>query len=286
MQQQWRHMRHVSTKRPPTSPDAEEDIDHRPSWEPATPTVEREWSKTISAMKRKVTTLTVAKEAAHFRTSLFPPSLLHVEADLKAKKPFKEAVLRTNVAGACGLALVRCGELAYSALGQGSELMTSINNAISGESPQDAASLLKLLVGIKGNVKDARHALAETANVGAKLAAGSFNQGIDEVRRQVWESPLAKVVKPTLECCPPSSTHLFSDDARIKEALEADRRRPYQAASYRSKTPKRQRSKGKSWSNNNNNKSTPYKRGKPRSQRGAGKAPGPHSKKGEGQKNQ
>jgi hypothetical protein len=102
----------------------------------------------------------------------------------------------------------------------------------------------------------------------------------------VWESPLAKVVKPTLECCPPSSSHLFGDDARIKEALEADRRRPYQAASYRSKTPRQQRSKqgGKgSWSAN---KSTPSKRGKPRKQRGAGKAPGPHSKKGEGQKNQ
>jgi hypothetical protein len=283
MRQQWSHMRHVSTV-PSTTPDAEEDIDQRPSWEPATPTVEREWGKTISTMKRKVSTLTVAKEAAHFRTSLFPPSLLHVEADLKNKKPFKEAVQRTNVAGACGLALVRCGELAYSALGQGSELMTLLNGAISGESPRDAASLLKVLHTIKGNVKDVRHALADTANVGARLAAGSFNQGIDEVPHQVWDSPLAKVVKPTLECCPPSSTHLFGDDGRIKEALEADRRRPYQAASSRSKTPRQRQWKqgGKSAS-----KSAPSKCGKPsRKQRGAGKAPGPHSKKGEGQKNQ
>jgi hypothetical protein len=189
------------------------------------------------------------------------------------------------VAGACGLALVRCGELAYSALGQGSELMTSLSSAISGESPQDSASLLKLLSSIKCNIKDARHALADTANVGAKLAAGSFNQGIDEVRHQIWDSTLAKVVKPTLECCPPTSTHLFSDDARIKEALEADRRRPFTASSYRSKTPKRQRYKGnKSWPSNN--KSTPSKRGKSRPQRGAGKGPGPHSKKSEGPKNQ
>jgi hypothetical protein len=43
--------------------------------------IEREWGKTITSMKRKVSTLTVAKEAARFRTSLFPPSL-HVEADL------------------------------------------------------------------------------------------------------------------------------------------------------------------------------------------------------------
>jgi hypothetical protein len=282
MRQQWRLLRQVATAKAPTSPDAEEDIDQRPSWEPATPTVEREWSKTINAMKRKVTTLTVAKEAAHFRTSLFPPSLMHVEADLKAKKNFRESVLKTNVAGACGLALVRCGELAYSALGQGSELMTSLNGAISGESPQDTASLLKLLVSIKGNVKDVRHALADTANVGAKLAAGSFNQGIDEVRRQVWESPLAKAIKPTLECCPPSSTLLFSDDQRIKEALEADRRRPYQASSFPSKTPKQRFKGGQTWKSK-----TPAKRGKPRYQRGAGKGPGPRSsKKGEGQKNQ
>jgi hypothetical protein len=33
-------------------------------------------------MKRKVITLTEAKEAAHFRASEFPSSLLHVEADL------------------------------------------------------------------------------------------------------------------------------------------------------------------------------------------------------------
>jgi hypothetical protein len=237
MRKQWTLMRHVGSKPKSSAPDEEEDSDQRPSWEPATPTVEREWGRTITSMKRKVSTLTVAKEAAHFRTSLFPTSLLHVEADLKSKKPFKEAVQRTNAAGACGLALVRCGELAYSALGQGSELMTLVSDAISGESPQDAASLLKTMHLIKGNIKDVRHALADTANVGARLAAGSFNQGIDEVRRQVWDSPLAKVVKPTLECCPPSSTHLFADDGRIKEALEADRRRPYQAASSRGKTP-------------------------------------------------
>jgi hypothetical protein len=281
MRQQWRLLRQVDVKKTPSSPDAEEDVDQRPSWEPATPTVVRDWSKTISSMKRKVTTLTVAKEAAHFRTSLFPPSLMHVEADLKGKKAFKESVLRTNVSGACGLALVRSGELAHSALGQGSELMTLLNNAISGVTPQDAATLLKLLTSIKGNVKDVRHALVDNADVGAKLAAGSFNQGIDEIRRHVWDSPQAKVVKSTLECCPPSSTHLFSDDARIKEALEADRRRPFKAASFPSKSPGKRKSKGgQSWSKQ---KPTPAKRGKPRRQRGAGKAPGPHSKKNEGQ---
>jgi hypothetical protein len=134
MNQQWAHMRHVPSTTA-TIPDAEEDIDHRPSWEPATPTIERSWSRTISTTRRKVTTLTETKEAAHFRTSLFPNSLMHVEADLRTKKPFKEAVSRTNVAGACGMALVRCGEVAYSALGNGSELMTQMDKTLSGEFP-------------------------------------------------------------------------------------------------------------------------------------------------------
>jgi hypothetical protein len=286
MRKQWASMRYVD-RHPVASkvPDDEEDSDQRPSWEPAAPTIERDWGKTITSMKRKVSTITVAKEAAHFRTSLFPTSLLHVEADLKSKKPFKEAVQKTNAVGACGLALVRCGELAYSALGQGSELMDLVCGAISGESPQDASSLLKTMHAIKANIKDVRHALANTANEGARLSAGSFNQGIDEVRHLVWESPLARAVKPTLECCPPSSTHLFADDGRIKEALEADRRRPYQAANSRSKTPRqRQWNKGA----NTSFKSAPAKRGKPRGgrPRSAGKANGPRPKKSEGQKNQ
>jgi hypothetical protein len=48
--------------------------------------------------------------------------------------------------------------------------------------------------------------------------------------------------------CPPSLTHLFGDDARIREALEADRRRPYQAGSFRSKPNFSPRSnKSKKW---------------------------------------
>jgi hypothetical protein len=83
MKEQWAHMRQVTV--PASTPAAKEDIDHRPSWEPTRPTVTREWSRSISSRKRKVTTLTEAKEAALFRTSEFPSSLLHVEADLKGK---------------------------------------------------------------------------------------------------------------------------------------------------------------------------------------------------------
>jgi hypothetical protein len=116
-------------------------------------------------MKRKVTTLTEAKEAALFRASEFPSSLLHVEADLKGKKPFKDAVLRTNVAGACDLALVRCVELAFSSLGKESTFMSRLNDAITGDSPQDVDSLLQVLKDTREDLIDIRKGLGKIANV-------------------------------------------------------------------------------------------------------------------------
>jgi hypothetical protein len=56
---------------------------------------------------------------------------------------------------------------------------------------------------------DIRKGLGKIANVGSEIAAGSFNQGVDELCPLVWESPLSKAVRPTLEQCPLSMTHLF-----------------------------------------------------------------------------
>jgi hypothetical protein len=201
MKEQWAHMWQVTV--PASTPAAEEDIDHRPSWEPTRPTVTREWSRSIASMKLKVTTLTEAKEAALFRTFEFPSSLLHVEANLKGKKPFKDAVLRTNVAGACGLALIRCGELSFSSLGKESTLMSRLHDAITGDSPQDVDSLLQVFKDTKEDLVDIRKGLGKISNVGSDIAAGSFNQGVDELCHLVWESPLSKAVRPTLELCSP-----------------------------------------------------------------------------------
>jgi hypothetical protein len=237
-------------------------------------------------MKRNVTTLTEADEAALFRISEFPSSLLHVETDLKGKKPFKDAVLRTNVAGACGLALVRCSKMAFLSMGKESTLMSRLHDAINGDSPQDVDSLLQVLKNTKEDLVDIRKGLGKIANVGSDIAAGSFNQGVDELPHLVWEWPLSKAVRPTLELCPPSLTHLFGDDARIREALEAERRRPYQAGSFRSKPNFSPRSnKNKMWTKKKP-KPARKSRGKSSYSGPEGKANGPASKKWEGQKNQ
>jgi hypothetical protein len=152
------------------------------------------------------------------------PNSLHAKADLKPKKAFKEASLRTNVAGACGLAFFRCGEMAFSALGRNSDVMSRLNAAISGDSAQVVETLLQVLKDTREDLSDIIKGLKGIANVGSSIAAGSFNQGIEEVRHLIWESTAAKAIRPTLELCPPSLTHLFGDDSRIKEALEAERR--------------------------------------------------------------
>jgi hypothetical protein len=229
--EQWAPMRQLA---PAVPSSVVEDIDRHPQWEPPLPTIKKDWNRSISAMKRKVTTLTEPEESDLFRAPQFPSSLLHVEADLRGKKPFKDALLRTNVVGACGLAFVRCGELAFSSLGKDYD-MSRLHDAISGDSPQDAESLLQVIRDTKEDLVDVRKGLGKAANVGSDIAAGFFNQGVKDLRHLVWESPLSKAVKPTLEVCPPSLTHLFNNNVRIREALEADRRRPYQAGSFRPK---------------------------------------------------
>jgi hypothetical protein len=176
--------------------------------------------------------------------------------------------------------------MAFSASGKDSGVMKHLYGAISGDSPQDAESLLQALKDTQEDLVDICKGLGGIANVGLTIAAGSFNQGIDDLRHLVWESLAAKSVHPTLELCPPSLTHLFGNEARIKEALEADKRRPYQAAPYRSKTYSNPRTsdsqEGKGWSKK---KLTPYKKLKAGNcNRPAGKANGHDSKKGEGQK--
>jgi hypothetical protein len=274
-----RHLGDASTQE--VKVDLEDDC--RPRWDTASPTTKKEWKSTISTMKREASALTEPVVSAPFRASLFPTCLLHAEADLKPKKAFKEATLRTSAAGAGGLAFVRFGELAYAALGKDSTLQR-MKDPCSGESPQDVDSLLSILRDSHKELGEVRKEISKISNVGSRVAAGAFNQGIEDLRHLVCESTTAKPIRSTLELCKPSLSHLFGDDARIEKALEAAKFKPYQAAPYRPKASSYSRSsdaqEGRDW------KKKAYKRPYKSSQRprSSGKAKGPASKKGEGQK--
>jgi hypothetical protein len=54
------------------------------------------------------------------------------------------------------------------------------------------------------DLTDIRKGLSKIANMGSRIADGSFNQGVDDLRHLVWES-----IWLTLELCKPSLTHLF-----------------------------------------------------------------------------
>jgi hypothetical protein len=279
---QWAHLCQLGV--PAAREAKDEDDDRRPKGDTAPPTTKKEWKSSIGSMKKAASALTEPEASAPFRASLFPSCLLHAQADLKPKKDFKEATLWMNVAGACGLAFVRCGEMAFTALGKDSDVMKRLHSAISRDSPQDVESLLSTLRDTQEDLADIRKGLGRIANVGSSIAAGSFNQGIDDLRHLVWDSSAAKAIRPMLELCQPSLTHLFGYKARIKEALEAAKYKPYQAAPYPPKSYSNpctsDSQEGRGW-----RKKSPFKKNKPGSRsRSAGKANGPASKKGEGQK--
>jgi hypothetical protein len=235
-------------------------------------------------MKRASSTLTEPAESAPFRSFFFPGCLLHAEVKLRPTKAFKEATLKTDAAGACGLALIRCGELAHAALSRDSPLILWIKEACVGESPQDVDSLLGIMRDSVEELKEIKREVFKVANVGSQVTAGIFNQGIDKQRLLVCSSSAAKAVRSTLELCKPSITLLFGgDEARIKEMLEAAKHRPYQAAPYRSKVPSHFRSSD-SQEGRDRKKMSYSKKPYQKRNRSSGKANGPASKRGEGQK--
>jgi hypothetical protein len=76
------------------------------------------------------------------------------------------------VVGACGLALVCCGEIAFSALGKESDVMKRLSLVLSKDSLQDAETLLSALRDTQEDLIDIRKGLGRIANVGSRIAAG------------------------------------------------------------------------------------------------------------------
>jgi hypothetical protein len=184
------------------------------------------------------------------------------------------------------LALVRCGELAFAALGKDSTMIRRMQGAVSGESSQDTDSLISVLRDSLADLQEIKKEVKRISNVGSGIAAGVFNQGIEDLRHLVWESNSAKPIRSTLEVVKPSLTHLFGDDeARIEKALEATKHRPYQAAPYRSKASSSSYYRPSGSQEGRDHKKKPYKRPyKSSKQKTSGKANGPASKRWEGQK--
>jgi hypothetical protein len=176
--------------------------------------------------------------------------------------------------------------LAFAALGKELPLIQRMQGAVSGESPQDADSLISVLRDSLADLQEIKKEVKRISNVGYGIAAGVFNQGIEDLRHLVWESSSAKPIRSTLEVCKPSLTHLFGDDeALIEKALDAAKHRKYQAAPYCSKAPSHFRSSNSQ--EGRDRKRKPYKKPYQKSyqkNKSSGKANGPASKKGEGQK--
>jgi hypothetical protein len=126
---------------------SEEEDDRLPKWDTPSTKPKVDWETSISALKKTVSSLMEPPESAPFRSSKFPTSLLHAKADLRVKKAFKDEVLRTDTAGACGLAFIRCDEISHATLGKTSKLISAMKSAVTAGSPQDADSLWEVLRG-------------------------------------------------------------------------------------------------------------------------------------------
>jgi hypothetical protein len=176
---EWEHLHQLSG---PLKVDKAASKDNRrPGWKTDVPTSKKDWKTSITRINRAASALTEPVASAPFRASLFPTCLLHAEADLKPKKAFKEATLRTDTAGA----LVRCGKLVFSALGKDLDLIQRMQGAVSGAATQDRHSLVAVLKESLNDLQEIKKEFKSVSNVGSGIAAGVFNQGIENLRHQV-----------------------------------------------------------------------------------------------------
>lgn len=226
----WIDARKVATKSQEAALSGD-DSGAKPEIDWATLKYKGDWASTLRQMKGAVRSLTIRPNSAPFKSSKLPDCISFIEDSLSGDKIFKESRERADVAGACGLSLIRCGEIVSASV---SDLMENIK--------ADDFDFESFRASMKEKLTKLQNGVNETVELGTRVAAGAFNQEVKVQRNQVLNCRLGRPIKDTLESCDPTSIHLFEDQAsKIKEAVLASRIQP--STSFKSNFPRRGSSK-------------------------------------------
>jgi hypothetical protein len=84
--------------------------------------------------------------------------------------------------------------------------------------------------------------------MGAKLAAALFQKETQFMKNEVAKAPRLAPAKSILLRSAPTATHLFSDNKKVRKAMEAaEKHRHFSSRPYVPKTPYFSSGSGKSW---------------------------------------
>jgi hypothetical protein len=162
-----------------TEADAESEDDGRPRSHCRPSKRKVTWTATLGSkqMKSGIKMLLEQEEAAPFKTLVLPECISYMGPDLKKVRGFPEAELRSNAAGACALAALRCAEASRSYSKEINNICRTPLPQLEGASQEDIDQVSALFKSIQGEVAKWKSAINDASNFGAKNLSGYVQQG-------------------------------------------------------------------------------------------------------------
>jgi hypothetical protein len=120
---------------------------------------------------------------------------------------------------------------------------------LTGDLKEDAMAMKAWRDSVHAKSKEwLHHHIQIRSDVGAKLAAALFCKGTQFIRQEVAKAPRLVPAKSILLRSAPTATHLFSDNEKVRKAMEAaEKHRPYTPKPFVPKTPYYGSGSSKSW---------------------------------------
>jgi hypothetical protein len=182
-----------------------------------------EAQRTIS---RSMRILQNRRKEAPFRALKLPESIDWLEPEVMKGKNLEDAEARANAASTCGFSALTCLKISRAHALKIDGLCKALPPLI-GDPKEDATTMKAWRDSIRAKAKEWLHHIQIRSDVGAQLAASLFSRETQFIRQEVAKAPRLAPAKSILLRSAPTVTHLFSDNDKVRKAMEAaDKHRP------------------------------------------------------------
>jgi hypothetical protein len=205
----------------------------------ANPKSKAKWSAADMqrSIARSLRILQNRKKEAPFRSLKLPDSIDWLEPEVMKGKTLEVAEMRASVAGTFSFSALSCLET-FRAHALKIDGLCKALPPLTGDFKEDATAMKAWRDSICAKSKEWLHHIQILSDIGAKLAAAFFQKETQFIRQEVAKAPCLAPAKSILLRSAPMATHLFSENEKIRKAMEAaEKHRPYTPKPFVPKTP-------------------------------------------------
>jgi hypothetical protein len=194
---------------------------------PSIPKAKWSAADTRQSIARSLRFLQNRKKEAPFRALKLPDSKDWLEADVMRGKALEDAETRANMAGTYGFSALFCLETSRAHALKIDSLCKALL-PLTGDLKEDATAIKAWRDDVRAKSKEWLGHIQIRSNMGVKLAAALFRKETQFMKQEVAKAPRLVPAKSTLLRSAPTATHLFSDNEKVRKAMEAaEKHRPF-----------------------------------------------------------